>query len=231
MSAVVCAALVLGACGGGDDSSTDDPIPGADQSATENNGEDDTDTEAPEEDTADDDADSDRPEIDLGDDFENIYEDESTGDAVKDAILRDSRGYFDAVDAAINHQDAAHPALSYYITGDALVSSIKLIEGMVGSGTVQTGKARIFGRDVTLLEDGAAAVSLCRDFSEVTDVDHATGKVTSAADASAEATIYYTRLELNDQGVWQTVEESGERRAAECSRPQARKHWLLHSGS
>ncbi|NJQ16886.1 hypothetical protein [Streptomyces bohaiensis] len=216
VSAVVCAALVLGACGGGDDDSTDDAIPGVDQSEAENDDEDDTDTEAPEED-ADDDADADRPEIDLGDDFENVYEDDETGDEVKDAILRDSRGYFDAVDAAINHQDTEYPALNYYIAGDALVSSIKLIGSMVDSGTVQTGQARIFGRDVTVFEDGAAAVSFCRDFSEVTDVDHATGEVTSAADASAEATIYYTRVELNDQGVWQTVEERGERGAAECN--------------
>ncbi|WP_338320627.1 hypothetical protein [Streptomyces lonarensis] len=217
MSAVVCTALLIGACGGGDDSSTDDPIPGADQSATENDGEDNTDTEAPEEDTADDDTDSDRPEIDLGDDFENIYEDDETGDETTDAILRDSRGYFDAVDAAINHQDTEHPALSFYITGEALTSSVDLVGRLIDSGTAQVGSARLFNRNVVVYDDRSASVSFCRDFSQVTDVDNATGETKSPADASAKPSLYTTRLELNDAGVWQTESHRIEGEASECS--------------
>ncbi|NJQ05797.1 hypothetical protein [Streptomyces lonarensis] len=217
MSAVVCTALLIGACGGGDDDSADDPIPGADQSATENDGEDNTDTEAPEEDTADDDTDSDRPEIDLGDDFENIYEDDETGDETTDAILRDSRGYFDAVDAAIIHQDTEHPALSYYITGDALVASVDLVSTIVGKGESASGTARIFNRSVEVFDEETAAVSFCRDFSEVDDIDHDSGDIATPADPSAKPTLYVTRVELNDVGVWQTIEYRGERGASECN--------------
>ncbi|MFX4293217.1 hypothetical protein [Streptomyces bohaiensis] len=216
VSAVVCAALVLGACGGGDDDSTDDAIPGVEQGEAENDSEDHTDTEAPEED-ADDDADADRPEIDLGDDFENVYADDETGDEVKDAILRDSRGYFDAVDAAIIHQDTEYPALSYYIAGDALIASVDLVNTIVGRGESASGTARIFSRSVEVLDEETATVSFCRDFSEVDDIDHATGEVVTPADPSAQPTLYLTRVELNDVGVWQTIEYRGERGASECN--------------
>ncbi|NJQ05794.1 hypothetical protein [Streptomyces lonarensis] len=217
VSAVVCTALVLGACGGGDDSSTDDPIPGAGQSATENDGEDNTDTEAPEEDTADDDTDSDRPEIDLGDDFENIYEDDETGDETTDAILRDSRGYFDAVDAAIIHQDTEYPALSYYITGDALLATMDLIAPLIEANRVPSGEARIFNRTATAVDDTTATVSFCREFSEVANVDKDSREVLSPPDPEAKAALYTTRLELNEDDVWQTVDYGGVREADECA--------------
>ncbi|WP_130798391.1 hypothetical protein [Streptomyces otsuchiensis] len=216
LSAVVCAALVLGACGSGDDGTdtADDTPPGVDQSEPA----DDTDGDADDQDEPEpeDEEDDDRPEIDLGDDFENIYEDDATGDDVKDAILRDSRGYFDAVDAAINQQDTAYPALTYYIADEALISSINLVESLVESGTAQIGQARIFDREVTLFEDGAAGVFFCRDYSQVTDIDHATGEVKSPADESAKPDLYTTRLETDSDGVWQTVEYALVGEAPEC---------------
>ncbi|NJP66127.1 hypothetical protein [Streptomyces spiramenti] len=220
VSAVVCAALVLGACGGGDDDSTDDPIPGVDQGATEDGDQDDTgndaDTEAPEEDVEGD-ADSDRPEIDLGDDFENVYEDDETGDETTDAILRDSRGYFDAVDAAIIHQDTEHPALSYYIAGDALAATMDLIVPLIEANRVPIGEARIYNRAATAVDDSTATVSFCREFSDVSNVDKGSGEVLSPPDPDAKAALYTTRLELNDDGVWQTVEYGGAREADECA--------------
>ncbi|WP_103504363.1 MULTISPECIES: hypothetical protein [unclassified Streptomyces] len=217
LSAVVCAALVLGACGAGDDGTdtADDTPPGVDQSEPA----DDTDGDADEQDEPEpeDEEDDDRPEIDLGNDFENIYEDDATGDDVKDAILRDSRGYFDAVDAAIIHQNVEHPALSYYITGDAFTRTIDVLDRVIDGNRVPTGSARIFNREVTTFDSESAAVSFCRDFSAVANVDKDTGEVGSPMDEDAKATHYTTRLELSDQGVWQTVDYQVVGEASECA--------------
>jgi hypothetical protein len=65
-------------------------------------------------------------------------------------------------------------------------------------------------------DDGAAIVTYCRDFSGSVTNDLQTGKVVEEADGQAKPTRYVARLEKNDLGVWQTVDEDAQSEATEC---------------
>ncbi|WP_103503095.1 MULTISPECIES: hypothetical protein [unclassified Streptomyces] len=217
LSAVVCAALVLGACGGGDDGTdtADDTPPGVDQSEPA----DDTDGDADEQDEpeTEDEEDADRPEIDLGDDYEIVYDAEYTGDPVEDAILRDNEGHLNAVGEAMIHGEATRPAFTFYIAGQALSDLLETMDRIYDRGTTSEGTVRYFNRQVVLHDGGmSAAVTYCRDFSQVATVDRETGEVTSEPDTDAAATYYWSRVEQNEEGVWQTVEYAGEHDTEDC---------------
>ncbi|MQS08712.1 hypothetical protein [Streptomyces alkaliphilus] len=211
------AALLLTGCSSSDAGEENDPIAGAETASPEPteeaddeaNGDDET-GNAPEDSIE-------RPEIDLGDDLENIYEDEETGDPVKDAILRDSQGFQDAVAEGIVHHETDRPAVRFYIKGDALDQTVQLINTIIDRGNSSIGTTRYFNREVTVFEGGtSAAVLLCRDFSGVSTIDFESREVTKEADTEAKPALYAARVELNDQGVWQTSEYTVTSEAPEC---------------
>ncbi|MDT0267930.1 hypothetical protein RM844_16745 [Streptomyces sp. DSM 44915] len=211
-AAVLASALVLTACGGDGDSGEDDEIAGV-QTPTEEAPEPEP-SEDPEE-TEEEPADG-RPEIDLGPDFENVYEGEPTGDPVVDAALRDLQGFEDAYAEAIVHHESDRPAVRYYATGDALNQVIQVLDGIFAEGISNTGTARYFNMAVTPIDDVSATFSYCRDFGQVNTTDFETGEVLEEGDPTAPASQYSGRLELNDEGVWQTVGYDRVADSSEC---------------
>ncbi|KAB8161381.1 hypothetical protein FH609_027225 [Streptomyces sp. 3MP-14] len=196
---VAASALVLTACGGDGDSAEDDEIAGV-QTPTEESEPEQTEDPEPTED-----PEAGRPEIDLGPDFENVYEVEPTGDAVVDAALLDLRGFQDAVAEAVVTHENDRPALSYYVTGEALSQVFSTLEYVFETGNSSGGTTRYYNMNVTPVDDVSATFSFCRDFTEVYTIDLATGEVVEEADPNAVPDYYFGRLELNDAGVWQTV--------------------------
>jgi hypothetical protein len=75
---------------------------------------------------------------------------------------------------------------------------------------------RYFNREVDVLDEESAIVTYCRDFSGTYDADADTGEIVSEADPGADPTFYTERVEINDDGVWQTVLYGTEQEAAEC---------------
>ncbi|WP_369265966.1 hypothetical protein [Streptomyces harbinensis] len=199
IAASAATALLLTACGGSDNGGGSDDIPGVDDATEE--------PPAPEEPAEEEPIDElDHPEIDFGDDYQNIYADDYTGDPIVDAILRANQGFNDAVDEAIVHHDYERPALSFYISGSARTATFRVLDAMIESGESSGGTSRYFNRDVTLVEDGVATISFCRDFSQVYDKDFETGEITKEADPHAKPTLYVARMEQSPDGIWQTVE-------------------------
>ncbi|MCK1812808.1 hypothetical protein MTQ13_00685 [Streptomyces sp. XM4011] len=211
IAASAATALLLTACGGSDSGGGSDDIPGVDETTDE--------PAAPEDDADEEPVDEGRegrPEIDLGSDYENIYEDEFTGDPVVDEILLDNQGFNDAVDEAIITFDNERPALRYYIADQALYDTLNLLDNIYESGNTSGGASRYFNRSVTLREEGVATIGFCRDFSQVYDVDFETGEITKDADTDAKPSRYVARMQKNDDGVWQTMEYELFREDAEC---------------
>ncbi|MCE7082158.1 hypothetical protein [Streptomyces sp. ST2-7A] len=218
VAGVAGAALLLTGCSSSDTGEENDPIAGAETAPAE-----------PVEEEADDEANGgdeaaeepedsiERPEIDLGDDLENVYEDKETGDPVKDAILRDSQGFQDAVAEGLVHHETNRPAMTFYLTGEALANSVQLVQSAIDQGLSSTGTSMYFGYEVTMYDDSSAGVLFCRDFRDVATIDAETGEVVEEANASAKASQYVTRVELNDGGVWQTTEYHFYREAEECN--------------
>ncbi|GAA2039717.1 lipoprotein [Streptomyces cheonanensis] len=211
IAASAATALLLTACGGSDSGGGSDDIPGVDETTDE--------PAAPEDDVDEEPVDEGRegrPEIDLGSDYENIYEDEFTGDPVVDEILLDNQGFQDAVAEAIVSYDNERPSLRYYIADQALYNTLDLLDNVYQTGHTSAGSARYFNRGVTLREEGIATISFCRDFSRIYTTDFETGETVEEAEADSAPSRYVARMQQNDEGVWQTVEYELFREDAEC---------------
>jgi hypothetical protein len=213
---VLSAALLLTAVTAcSSDSESDEEIEGAQTGGEETPAEDDAET--PEPDPVPTDDGIERPEINVADDLEMVFEDESTGDPVEDAILRDSEWQVKAVYEVLTTHNWEDSSISFYTQRDALVREMDLVESVLDEGHASAGVMRYFNREVTTLEgQDAAIVTYCRDFSEVYTTDFETGEVIEEADSDAQPTLYTTRVEQNNAGVWQTVSKESERESPEC---------------
>ncbi|MEU5753415.1 hypothetical protein ACGF5T_00170 [Streptomyces sp. NPDC047853] len=203
-------ALMLSGCGGSDtEDSGKDKIAGADTGASA--------SASP---TASAPAGGDgieRPEVRLPSDVENIFEDGSTGDTKKDAVLADNERRVNSIDEAIVVDADKHPALEFYSKGDALMSAATYIKSFYDNDRSFTGKTRYYDREVTFAKDGSATVTYCMDATGTYPKNRKTGKVDRSVKASpSDYAFYNTRLEKNAQGVWQTTSVSSTEAAKRC---------------
>ncbi|MFF3884570.1 hypothetical protein [Streptomyces sp. NPDC001914] len=201
------AALLLTACGGGNDGrKTNDKIAGAEQGSARS-----TTPGA----SASDDAD--RPDItlpkDLGDKFENW----STGDAAKDAVLADVGRRVDATNYAIAEGDAGLPALGFYYRGTALADAEDWVTSIVKDGYSITGVNRYYNAEIDLFDSASAGVVYCEDQSKAFAKDRKTGEVVKTAVTAKSYVRYSTRLEKNEKGVWQTTKLTSQRGHTSCT--------------
>lgn len=211
IAASAATALLLTACGGSDNGDASDDIPGVDETTEEPGGPEDE----PEDDPADEGREG-RPDIDFGGEFEHIHESSDVTDPELMDVILDVQGFQDAVAEGIASHDNERPALSYYIAGPARTATLTLLDNVTEQGISSIGTARYFNYGVTLVGDGAATFSFCRDFSEVATIDFETKEVVEEADSDANPTLYAGRAEQNDDGVWQTVEYNLTQDAQEC---------------
>ncbi|MGA4841599.1 hypothetical protein [Streptomyces sp. G45] len=202
------AVLSLSACGGGDDGSKgDDRIDGA------GSGESASAKPSP---SASDDG-IDRPEIRLPKDLKNVFEGRRTGDPKKDAVLADNERRVNSVAEAITVDKKDHPALKFYSSGDALVSSASYIKSFYDDGRSVGGTTRYYDRKVTFLKKDVAAVTYCMDGSGAYSKDRETGKAQKPdAPSPSDYFFYNTRLEKNPKGVWVTTSVSSIAKAKQC---------------
>lgn len=191
------AVLSLSACGGGDgDSESNDKIAGAESGGEKR--------ESPSP-TASDDG-IDRPEIKLPKGVKDAFESSETGDPKKDAVLADNARRISSVTEAVTVDAKNHPALKFYSSGDALLSAANHVQGFQKRNKSFVGTTRYYDREVTFLKGGAAAVTYCMDATKTYPKDRKTGKVDRSIPASdQDYSFYNTRLEKNEDGIWQTT--------------------------
>ncbi|KAB1147732.1 hypothetical protein F7R91_11640 [Streptomyces luteolifulvus] len=201
------AALSLSACGS-DDSSKDkntDKIEGADtgskppatptQSASDSAG---------------------RPKITFPSDASNVFEDQKTGDATKDAVLADSAMSVNSVDEAIFKASTGTKALGFYNTAKALSSSITYVRGYIDDNDTWVGVTRYFDRKVTLSGNNQAYVTYCSDESKSYIKNKKTKKVDRSPATANSYVLYHTKLTKNAEGVWQTTDIVSDRGDKAC---------------
>nr|WP_206439887.1 hypothetical protein [Streptomyces scabichelini] len=192
------AALTLSACGGGDsDSSKDnDKIAGADVGDAEK-------SPSP---SASPSADAARPKITFPSGAENVFEDQKTGDATKDAVLADSALSVNSVDDAIFQSSVDTKALGFYNAGKALSSAITYANRYINDNETWTGETRYFDRKVTLSGNDEAYVTYCSDESKSFIKNKKTGKIQKTPTTKDSYVLYNTKLAKNAEGVWQTTD-------------------------
>ncbi|MCX4882816.1 MULTISPECIES: hypothetical protein [unclassified Streptomyces] len=189
------AALLLTACGSGDDkSSNNDKIAGADAGSSP--------TSASPSVSASNAAD--RPKITFPSFAKNVFEDQKTGDATKDAVLADSALSINSVDEAIFNGSTDTKALGFYSTGKALSSSITYVQGYIDDADTWIGETRYFDRKVTLAGADKAYVTYCSDESKSFIKNKKTQKVDKTPTTAKAYVLYHASLTRNGEGVWQT---------------------------
>ncbi|MBD0843089.1 hypothetical protein [Streptomyces sp. TRM68416] len=189
------AALTLSACGSDDDSpESKDKIAGADTGAEK--------SPSPSASTP---EPGDRPKISFPSDAKNVFEDQKTGDATKDAVLADSALAVNAVDEAIFEGNTDTKALGFYNTGKALESSITFVQQYIDGGDTWVGVTRYFDYKVTLSGADKAYVTYCSDESKSYIKNRKTGKVDKTPATADSYVLYNTSLTKNGDGVWQTT--------------------------
>ncbi|MET9405635.1 hypothetical protein ABZX90_07610 [Streptomyces sp. NPDC002935] len=200
------AALLLTACGGGDDEPKgNDKIAGADTggetsaspgaSATTSGG---------------------RPAIKFPSDARNVFEGQKTGDAKKDAVLADSAQRINSIDDAIFQGSVNTQALGFYSAEGALDSARVFVKGYLDDDRSWTGTTRYFDRQVTFRPDGSAAAVYCSDESKSFLKNRKTNKPEKTPTSADSYVLYNTKLVKNADGVWQTTNVISKRGADQC---------------
>jgi hypothetical protein len=201
------AALTLSACGGGDSSEdkANDKIAGAD-----------TDTEKSASPTASEEAAADRPKIELPSDLKHNFTPDGSGDAVKDAILKDNAELVRALDAAIVAQNPRLPALEFYTEGEGAVAAQKWVKAFADAGWTITGSVRYFDRQVTVGSKNTASLSYCADESKAFSKVIKTGEIKQTEVTKKSYVAYGAQVEKNEEGVWELMKISSTRGADRC---------------
>ncbi|MGP4113873.1 hypothetical protein ACTWP5_23555 [Streptomyces sp. 4N509B] len=202
------------ACSSDDSDSGDDAIDGAQSPGEETPNE--STQEPTESESQPPDDGIDRPELVLPANLELIIEEVETGDPVVEAILYDHEQRIAADYAAMTAQDTQHEAISFYYEGEAQARILDVLETIIDDNIVSAGTVRYFNREVNLLNETAAIVTFCRDYSETYDADADTGEIINEAEPSALPTYYTERVEINEDGVWEAVEFGTEQEDSAC---------------
>lgn len=201
------ATLLLTACGGGGDDSSD-KIEGAGQGdsapSPSKSG-----SKAP---------DVDRPEIKLPKSFELPFEQWTSSEPDKQAVLDDGKEHLRAGYAAIIAKDPDAKALAFYDTTAGLSQDQRWIKSYSDKDLTVIGKLPVFDPKVTLLGEKKMKASLtyCTDESKAYSKERKSGKTEGNPAGTAPEVFYTVTMHKNAQGVWQTVSTHSKRGG--CSR-------------
>ncbi|MFJ2305685.1 hypothetical protein [Streptomyces sp. NPDC087787] len=155
--------------------------------------------------------------ITLPSDVKNVFEGWKTGDTTKDALLADVENRINATDAAITAANPDSEALGFYYKGEALAGAAEWVQGYVKDGKSITGTVRFFNPELKLVDKDTAAFAYCSDESKAFDKDRKTNKAEKTTVTKTAYVAYNTRVEKNEQGVWQTTSLLSQRGSTKCT--------------
>ncbi|WP_327395743.1 hypothetical protein [Streptomyces phaeochromogenes] len=197
------AALVLTACGGSDDSSSDD-IKGADKGSSSPSASASASASAA----------VDRPKITLPSSFKLTFESWTSGNAKEQAVLDDAKEELRAGYAAIIANDPGSEDLAFYDTETGLPQSKKWIKSYTDKNVTVIGELPAFDPKVTLVKnvDGrTATLGYCTDESKASTKDRKTGKVVGNPAGTDPEVFYSVTLRKSARGVWQNASVTSKR--------------------
>ncbi|MEU9408405.1 hypothetical protein AB0E08_22310 [Streptomyces sp. NPDC048281] len=201
------AALLLTACGGGnDESKANGKIAGAGTGGAKPS----VSPSSPADGIA-------RPKVTLPTDVNNVYESWSTSDPAEAAALADAKRRIDATDAAITSGNADSDAIPFYYTGDALLGAADWIKGYTDDDYTVTGTTRYYDPRLTKYSKTSVGLIYCSDESKAFDKNRKTDKVDKTSVTNKSYVLYNTRLDKNQKGVWQTSKLISVRGDAKCT--------------
>ena len=158
----------------------------------------------------------DRPKIELPSDLTHTFSPEQSGDAVKNAVLKDNAELIRALDAAIVAQNPRLPALEFYTEGEGAVAAEKWVKAFTDVGWTVTGTVRYFDRQVTVSSKNTASLSYCADESKAFSRVIKTNEIKKTKVSKKSYVAYGAQVEKNDDGVWVLMKIASTRGADRC---------------
>jgi hypothetical protein len=195
------AAFLLTACGGGGDESPDD-IKGADAGSSPSAS---ASASTP--------SGVKRPEVTLPSSFRLTFENWTSSDPDKQAVLDDGKEQLRAGYAAIiaNEPDGGE-ALAFYDTRAGLSADREWIKSYTGKNVTVIGELPVFDPEATLFaEKTKAQLRYCTDESKAQTENRKTGDVVGTPPGTDPHVAYVVTMQKNEQGVWQTVSTNSNR--------------------
>lgn len=202
----VTAALLLGACGGGDSDSKGE-IKGAGDGGPSKS------SAAPKKSSGPSRAEP--SEIKLAKDAKNVFEDAGTGDPKKKAVLADNQRRINSIDRVITTRKDTD-LVKKYAKGESLMASDKYVLETIKENQSWAGVTRYYDQHVELQSDTVAQVSFCTDESKAKNKDLKTGKLEPNNGGDLNYIFSRLRLERNKDGVWQATSGSETAKAKKC---------------
>jgi hypothetical protein len=208
------AALLLSACGGSSGSDTIDDTTRTPSAGTAGSGNSATPSASPSPSR----ASVARPDISLPKDLIVAFDGWKTGDPKRDAALSDSAQSTLASDQGVVLGTANTPAVRFYFSGDALVTTAQFVALAVKNGITFTGTMRYFNPRITFFGDSSAGLAYCGDETKAFAKDRKTGTKSGGGSATDPRSYvsYSTRLAKDGRGVWQTTSISSTRGGKPC---------------
>ncbi|MEU1337394.1 hypothetical protein [Streptomyces sp. NPDC005827] len=162
-------------------------------------------------------ADKNAPSFAFPSDITVTVDRKSTGDATKDAILRDVAYSTQANIEAFGKGVGQTANMNRYFAAAALTYWAKRVETVKKDGLNITGDYRYYNFEVTDVVDGKmAAARYCEDQSKAYSKETKTGKVLRTK-ASAKSFVLYTlQAQKDSSGDWQVTQQNWKRGDASC---------------
>lgn len=203
--AVAAAALVLTACGGG---GHDDKIASSPTASVPST------TKTPPATTTP--ADTGAPTFDFPSDVKVVIDADSTGDATKDAVLKD-QGYGEqAIFLAIAKLDPSLPALNKYLSAEALGDWINSVKWGQSHHKSIIGSEHFYKRSVHMTSATTAGVSFCENSRDAYDKDTKTGRRINGTPSTKDFTLHYSLMRKGSDGTWRMTTYDSQPGAAKC---------------
>ncbi|MFK0281753.1 hypothetical protein ACIQVL_14960 [Streptomyces sp. NPDC090499] len=201
-------ALLLTACGSGDDSSKDnDKIAGADKGAPGSPSPSASASAA---------AEKGAPSFDLPSDIKVTVEKQSTGDSTKDTVLRDLAYAAQARLEGLAKGDGQTANMSRYYAADALVYFAKQISETRKEGLTSTGSYRYYDFQVLDLKGQTATARYCEDQRQAFAKEIKTNKVHRTTPSNDDFIQISVQTAKDSRGDWQVRRVSWKKATAEC---------------
>jgi hypothetical protein len=207
------AALLLTACGGGDEKSSDnDKIAGADQ-GTE------TPSKSPEPSGAPAETKPDGVDVSLPKDMNLVFDWEKPKDENEAAAMSDTANFFRAIYRGVDQRTTKDASIAAYATGEGLKYAETQINAWIEGGWTATGTLRHYDVTTRSAENGnSVEVAFCADASKFYGKEIKTEKVLKTQ-PSIEDFDYYKIIMVKyptGDGLWQASQVFVETKAAKC---------------
>ncbi|MFD9001875.1 hypothetical protein ACFV0T_13020 [Streptomyces sp. NPDC059582] len=150
-------------------------------------------------------------------DIKVTVENDSTGDAAKDAVLRDVAHSARTRLEAFAKGDARTANMNRYFAASALTYWTERVASVKKDGLTVSGDYRFYGFEVTDIENGkTAAVRYCEDQSKGYSKEIKTQKVLHTNPSDQDYILYTLQASKDSAGDWQVQRQSWKKGDASC---------------